>query len=360
MNLNDFSLNLLRTTEGNVFCSPKNIQDCLAMIYVGAKEKTLKAFNDNTGLSLKQEETIAHIQQLNAVLEQNKDVIIKCAYGAWAQENIHFDAGYLKFINDFHAKLSKVNYLNKENYATIADDVNKFVSEATEGKIKNLVDENFFNKDSIITLVSAIYFLGKWNKAFNKEETFERPFHINAKSTTSLNMMNQECKFFYGENEDVQVLEMPYQGEELVMQVVLPKTDLAKIESKLNDNYLTGIQCSKTKVHVAMPKFKVESTINLKPVFQKLGLGIIMENSADFSGICPSDPIKVGAAIHKAFVDVTEEGTEASAATAIGMVRRTAVMPKQVIYFICDKPFIYMIAHKPSNTILFLGRFTGE
>jgi serpin B len=219
-----------------------------------------------------------------------------------------------------------------------------------------------------LILTNAIYFKGKWTWEFDKDRTDKRDFH-GLKEDFKIDMMTcNEQKYPYHEEPGLQVADLPYNGD-LAMTVFLPETPagLATLEHQLAKpaefERLTGSLGAREKVHVVFPKFKVTTEYKLSNTLKTMGAALAFSDAADFSGI-GQDPdgtkLKISEVIHKAYVDVTEEGTEAAAATAVIMMRCTAMRPTMEKWFICDRPFIYAIRNVKTGTGYFLGRFCTQ
>jgi len=218
-------------------------------------------------------------------------------------------------------------------------------------------------------LTNAIYFKGDWAEKFNEDATEEQPFHTAPEKTINVPMMHQSEKFRYMENDDLQALEMNYKGDALSMMVLLPKErdGLASLERSLSANQLRQwSESMQTKmVDVYLPKFKLESKFSLKKTLQAMGMAEAFDPAkADFSGMTDAARVRSTAAglyifavIHKAYVDVNEEGTEAAAATAVGM--RLTAAPEEPPVFRADHPFIFLIRDNRSGSILFIGRLVS-
>ena len=215
------------------------------------------------------------------------------------------------------------------------------------------------NAATRLVLTNAIYFKGDWATQFKKDRTQDEPFTLLNGSTVQTPMMNQKARFGYAETDAIQVLEMPYVGEELTMVVLLPrKTDgIGELEKGLTTENLAQWldKAHKREVIVAMPKFKMTSKFSMADVLRTMGMMDAFTPAADFSGMTGRRDLFISAVIHQAYVDVNEEGTEAAAATAVTMTL-TAALPTQPPVFRADHPFLFLIRDKASGSILFLGR----
>ncbi|XP_073703051.1 leukocyte elastase inhibitor-like [Garra rufa] len=275
-----------------------------------------------------------------------------------------------KFLNDakryYEAGLEKVDFKTKSEAARV--DINKWVEKKTQEKIKDLLPQGSIDTMTRLVLVNAIYFKGNWEKKFPKEATSDGQFKLNKTRTKPVKMMNQESKFPLALIPEInsQVLELPYVGKDLSMLIILPNeiqdetTGLQKLEKALT--YAKLIEWTKPskmyqeQVQVSLPRFKTEETYDMKSLLISMGMeDVFDELKVNLSGMSPKNDLVLTKVIHKAFVEVNEEGTEAAGAT--GIVISTLSMPLPPKTFIADHPFLYFIRHNPSNSILFYGRF---
>ncbi len=239
--------------------------------------------------------------------------------------------------------------------------MNKWVSKETNGKIEDLIARGILDEDTRLVLTNAIYFLGKWNSEFDKEDTEELPFTFLDGKKADVPMMRQEEEFLYGESESLQIINLPYVGHDLSMVILLPKKNdgLKELEDEFEFDEFSGAvwKLEKREVKLMMPKFKMTSSFNLSEVLKELGMVDAFSTDADFSGMAKKEELFISEVIHKAYVDVNEEGTEAAAATAV-MTGDTAIPPDErgPVVFTADHPFMFVIRDKRTGTILFMGR----
>jgi serpin B len=209
-----------------------------------------------------------------------------------------------------------------------------------------------------LVLTNAIYFKGNWASQFDEEKTMDAPFYVSGSEEMEVPMMNQKGEFGYMETSDLQVLELPYVEDELSMIIILGKVKdgIDKVEERLTEEELAGWmeKLREREVVVSIPKFKMTREFMLADVLKSMGMVDAFTSAADFSGMNGKQDLFISAVIHKAYVDVNEEGTEAAAATAIGM-RLTAIEEPPPV-FRADHPFIFIIRDKVTGSILFLGR----
>ncbi|MCK4752616.1 MAG: serpin family protein [Planctomycetes bacterium] len=355
----------LSTTKGNLFFSPYSISTALAMTYAGAKNDTAaqmaEALNFPTEPAMTKEQFHynfgAVIKNLNSQGEKgNYDLTI--ANALWGQAGYGFLDEYLELVKtNYDSQLNKVDFIKNTEAARLT--INKWVEDKTNDKIKNLLQKGVLNNLTRLVLTNAIYFKGNWADQFKTERTKDQPFTLITGDKIDVPMMNRTEKFSYTEADSLQVLELPYVEDELSMIILLPKKDssLAELENGLtSENLSTWMkQLIKREVIVAVPKFKMESKFDLVPVLKSMGMKNAFTGKADFSGMNGRKDLAISAVVHKAYVDVNEEGTEAAAATGITMSLTSAV-PEAIPVFRADRPFVFLIRDNGTGSILFLGR----
>jgi serpin B len=239
--------------------------------------------------------------------------------------------------------------------------INAWVEGQTNKKIKDLIPPGVLGALTRLVLTNAIYFKGNWMKKFDKKNTTEEDFRTGPGQNVKAKMMRltgEAAKFNYGESDELQILEMVYEGGDLSMVILLPKGDeLDEIEKSITLERLAGWKglLGERRVDVFVPKFKFETNYFMVGALTEMGMPSAFEDGvADFSGIDGSKSLVIQNVIHKAYVDVNEEGTEAAAATAI--VFGTTSVPPPTPVFRADHPFIFMIQQRGTGNILFMGK----
>jgi serpin B len=353
---------LTGTQKGkNLFLSPFSIQVALAMCAVGSKGETRKAMTDLIGapdsVDDQNRQYANLIKSVNG--EGERPYQLATANALWGQQGYHFKPDFQEAIADFYdGALHEVNYRTQPDEAMKT--INCWVSDKTGGRIKDLIQRDLIDQDTRLILTNAIYFKGKWQEEFKKADTKEEDWH-GASGIRKVPMMHQRGGYSYYEGDDFQALDLPYKGRKLSMLVVLPrkKDGLNSLESRWAAESIYGQMTDgldhEGTVTVSLLRFKMETAFKLKPVLCALGAELCFSDDADFSGIGEKQ-LKISEVVHKAFVEVNEEGTEAAAATGVGMALCAAVMPSQPKVFQADHPFLFFIRDRNTNAVLFSGR----
>ncbi len=364
---NQFCLELYRriaSEKGNLFFSPSSIHTALAMTYAGARGNTAAEMAKTLHYGKGEKFFGAY----GRVVEQTKaakdaDYQLNIANALWLQHDKPFLAPFLKLNTDhFKAGLFDVDF--KRAFAPARRKINKWVEDKTQEKIKDLLPPGSLNAATRMVLTNAIYFKGDWATQFKKAATRDMDFHVSANKKIKTPMMYQTGKFGYTETPDMQALKMPYQGKDLSMVVLLPKKDagMARFEKSLTagniDLWVKRLRYPR-KVRVYFPRFKMEYKMKMNEVLKKMGMLLAFGGRADFSGMTGSQDLFISGVFHKAFVKVDEKGTEAAAATAVVMERKSMSKgPSRPPVFKADRPFLFLIRHEKTGMILFLGRVT--
>ena len=342
----------------NLFFSPWSISSALAMTYEGAKGNTAKEmqnvfhFPEN---DISRTSSFAALH--NKINESNNEYELSTANALWAQKDYPFLEEYTEKIDQYYG--GKVTNLDFSDSAGSANTINSWVEDKTKNKIKDLVPSSALSSYTKLVLTNAIYFKGTWIQQFDKSKTEEEDFKITDFEKVEVNMMHigEKEEFIYSENEDLQIIELPYKGEKLSMLILLPKeNDLKPIEDMLTAEKLNELKSEmySTDVIVSIPKFTFETKYFMVDNLKNMGMHDAFGN-ADFSGMDGTKELYISNVIHQAFVDVDEEGTEAAAATAVVM-GITSIAPKPVKIFYADHPFIFIIQENETGSILFMGK----
>ncbi len=349
--------------DANVFFSPYSISTALAMTSAGARGETEAQMAK--ALHLEPEPTKRHAAfaameaDLNAVQKKGR-IQLSVANSLWLHQRYSLLEGFLNLTKQcYGASVTPVDFAEPES---ARKKINVWVEHKTNQKIKDLIPGGVLTGGTRLVLVNAIYFKGTWASPFRTEATTEAPFRLSSGKTVQAPFMFQKKHFKYRATDDVQVLEMPYVGNDLSMVILLPrKVDgLGAVESNLTAvNLATWTEdMGLPDVKVSLPKFKTTCRFSLNGTLQALGMIDAFESGkADFSGMDGGRTLFISAALHKAFVEVNELGTEAAAAT--GMAMALTALPAPPVEFRADHPFLFLIREKSTGSILFLGRVTN-
>ncbi|MGD9244787.1 MAG: serpin family protein [Desulfobacterales bacterium] len=367
-----FALDLYQTlsaSDNNLFLSPYSISTALAMTYAGARSETENQMEKVMHFSLPQDKLHPAFSELQESLEKIQiegKVQLFIANSLWPDKEYPFRKEYLGLVKkNYKTEVTALDFKRQSEKARIT--INTWVEDKTRDKIKEPIQRGILNELTRLVLVNAIYFKGNWASQFDNEETLKMLFKVSLDKTVKTPMMHQEGQFGYWTDKDLQVLEIPYIGKQLSMIVFLPiKVDgLSQLEKKVNIENLRiwTSQLRTQKVDIWLPKFKLTCEIRLDKALQKMGMvDAFIEGNADFSHMVGTDLLYISAVLHKAFIDVNEEGTEAAAATAVVSFGRGF---EQSYTFRADHPFLFLIQENQTGSILFLGRVidpikTGE
>jgi serpin B len=355
----------LSTDEGNLFFSPYSISSALAMTYAGARGNTAAQMASVLAFTLPPEKLDPAMSDLKVMLQAgNKGYQLFIANALWAQTGYALRPEFLAIADKYYsAGFKEVDYNDAAVREQTRQRINAWTAENTGNRINDLIMPEVLKAGTRLVLTNAIYFKGMWGSPFDTKLTREGPFNVAPREPVRVPMMNQTGKFKYAEDKDAQILEMPYSGG-LAMVIVLPRS-FDKIgdvrEALTRDLDSRFARLSEKQVHVTLPRFKMEKEFTLNEPLIALGMVDAFEaSSADFSGMTTNPAgLYISKVIHKAFIEVNEEGTEAAAATAVRMNVSAAVTVRQdTTYFIADRPFFFLIRDTRTGAILFMGRLS--
>jgi serpin B len=365
---NIFAFDLYRElskTDGNLFFSPTSISVAMAITYAGANNDTEAQMAEVLNYKLSQGRI--HVAFSDVLKDLNigskrSPYRLVTANRLWSQYGYEFQDNFINIADEYYdGGFKKVDFTVDRKAAS--KKINKWIEEKTEEKIKNLIPISALSPLTRLIITNAIYFKGMWMFQFKEEETKPRSFTLTNGETIKVPMMTQTEDFSYFENNNLKILEMLYAGGELSMVILLPKKrdGLKKLEASLTSKNIRIWLGSMRKVEAIlyMPKFKMDSSFFLKNALSSMGMpDAFSPDKADFSGIASGRDLYINDVIHKAFVDVNEEGTEAAAATGVVMGITSVEAGKKMVYFNVDHPFAFFIRDRRTKNILFLGRVT--
>ncbi len=363
---NKFALDLYsryKTKEDNIFFSPYSISTALAMTYEGARGQTAEEMQSVFYFPEDDDERRSSYANLyNEINKEDKEYKLNTANALWAEHSFQFLDEYFNIVEEYYGgKVTNLDFKQDPEGSRII--INDWVEEKTNNKIKDLIPSGLIDSMTRLVLTNAIYFKGEWVKQFNEDATQEQNFRVSSSDGVKVQMMQRidnESIFNYAEDDKLQILEMPYSGEDLSMLIFLPKNDDMKaLENSINVEKLTEWRANleKKRVDIFIPKFKLETKYFMAQDLMEMGMPSAFV-SADFSGITGKKDLFISNVIHQAFVEVNEEGTEAAAATAV-IMPLTSIGSEpgpQIPTFRADHPFIFIIQQNDTGNILFMGR----
>ncbi len=356
----------IKSKKGNIFFSPYSLSTALAMTYAGSRGQTEKEMVKVLHFIPGQELLHSSFSELQSNLNTIQDkghIKLSLANSLWAQEGDKFLDSFLDLNKEYYgAGLHYVDFATKTEAARKT--INLWVEDKTQQKIKDLIKPLMIDRLTTLVLCNAIYFKGNWMSQFDKKGTIDADFCITTDEAIQVSMMNQTSKFKLKKFDNFRAIDLPYEGNDVSMVIFLPKEvgGLAEFERNLsNDNvkdWLNKLSNSdKSEVFVSIPKFKTTCEFELSKMLSEMGMPSAFSPSmADFSGMKGTKELFINEVAHKAFVEVNEEGTEATAATAVIMDRKAA---SKLFIFRADHPFVFVIRENQTGSILFIGRIVN-
>jgi serpin B len=358
---NQFCLDLYARHAGkeeNIFFSPYSIWTALAMTYEGARAQTAKEMLETLHMPGDDEMRRASVKDLLEIINKpDAPYKLNTANALWAQYDHPFLPEYISIITEYYmGRVTNLDFVNDTEGSR--NTINAWVADKTRQKIKDLIPPGALTAMTRLVLTNAIYFKATWQQQFDEAHTVQQPFFISREDSVIVPMMSMmNARFFYIETPDVQVLELPYSGDSLVMLIMLPrKHELSALESQLDTLHISSWTKNLTpqKINLFMPRFQLETKYTLNNILSDMGMtSAFSDQEADFSGMDGTGGLFISKVIHQAFIEVNEEGTEAAAAT--GVMMETA-LARPVPEFRCDHPFTFLIRDKRTDAILFIGR----
>ena len=341
------NVNAVTPANENVVVSPYSAAVALSMLAEGAEGKTREELDNALGGVLYKAEDLGG----------GEDVTVKSANSVWLDDNFSPRNRYVNLLEKEFAA-----FIDVEDFAssTALKAINNWCSENTNGKITQILDR--LDPSNVMLLINALYFNAPWENEFDPALTRERDFNGVSKKS-QVKMMNTKGYYMYGEYQGLQMIQLLYLGREYAMYVVLPPegADMDKLLSKMEPSaYAAAMDMlSQQEVSLFLPKFKVETSMNLNEPLQRMGVKTAFTSAADFSGIAEMGPLVLDQVKQKCYMDVSEKGTEAAAVTAV-QIRLTSARPvKKVPVMMVDRPFFFVIADGENHKILFAGKIVN-
>ncbi len=363
-----FAVDLYRTQcqqPGNLFCSPYSVSVALAMTYGGARGTTAEQMAKALRFTLPPERLHPAFRELADTLtsrakppadQGGTGFQLNVANALWGQRGMAFLPAYLSLMEQaYQGGLRQVDFATAPEPAR--QTINGWVAEQTKQRILDLVPAGQITPDTRLVLTNAVYFLASWAAPFSARATTDAPFTLVDGKQVTVPTMHRTGPMGYAAGEGWQAVGLPYVGEQLAMVAIVPEAGTwPAFEQKLTAEHLTGCLAAlkRRAVRLAMPRFQATSAMELRAALSSLGMPLAFGGGADFSGMTGTRELSISAVLHKAFVKVNEEGTEAAAATAVVM-GRTAI-PTDLPQVSLDRPFLFAIVDRPTGAVLFMGR----
>jgi len=348
---------LTNDTADNIFISPTSVALALAMTYNGADGDTKSAMQETLrkqGLT-PEELNQSYNALIDALVSVDPKVLLEIANSIWYRNDVEVLSEFIGVNQTYYD--AEVNSLVFNDQAK--DIINGWVADKTHDKIKEVLD--FIPPDAIMYLINAIYFKGIWRSEFDKEKTSELPFYLPEGTPVQVPTMQQQDTFRYVKNDLLSAVELPYGHGNFSMVILLPnegKTAGDIVSSLTIDNWNAWMQgLSEKDVVIHLPRLKFEYEKLLNQDLADMGMGIAFSGAADFSKIDSTRDLCISRVIHKTFVEVNEEGTEAAAVTVVEIRETSYPGPQeQPVYFYVDRPFVFIIKERDTGAMLFVGR----
>lgn len=343
------------SSQKNIFVSPSSVAIALAIAYNGASGSTQQAMAKTLQLEgMNLQEINSAYATLKKLLENpDEKVQLTIANSLWVNKNASLQPDFLKRTQDFYkAKVTNLDFQD----ATAPNTINNWVNESTQGKINKIIET--IPSNQVLFLINAIYFKGKWSNEFDRNQTAEYPFYPVSGQQKQHPMMSQKGDYKYYENEQFQAISLPY-GEDgkISFYIFLPqqKSNLKAFYQNLNlENWKKWIaQFKKQEGFIRLPRFKTDYNLTLNDALKALGMEEAFTNKANFSGM--GKDLSLSQVQHKTFVEVNEEGTEATAATSAGVVMTSLRQKPEPFRMIVDRPFFCAIRDNQTGSVLFMG-----
>jgi serpin B len=354
-----FALDLygaLRAEPGNLFLSPFSISTALAMTSAGARGETAAEMARVLHLPAGEATHEALGRLLAGGKKRACELVV--ANALWGQQGYPFGEAFLALTRRcYGAGLTALDF--QEDPDAARQVINAWVAKETRDKIRDLLPEGSLDEDVRLVLTNAIYFKARWLETFSKSATAPAPFHLGTVQQAAVPTMHLKERFGYADAGPCHLVRLLYEGQDASMVIIVPKAidGLAAVEAALTPAALASWlgALAPQQVDLALPKFRITQTIQLAKTLKALGMTrAFTPGGADFTGIAEGEDLFVDAVIHKAFVAVDEEGTEAAAATAVSVKLTSA--PPQAIVLAVDRPFLFLVRDERTGSILFIGR----
>lgn len=365
---NEFALDLYAEISDipgseNIFFSPYSISSALGMTYSGARGQTAVDMAEALHFTLPADGINRAFHSITETLnsgslhgaESGEPFTLAISNGLWVQNGFELLDHFVTEITRYYS--ASVENLDFSNDAEGSREIiNDWVAESTMDKILNLIPSGALGADTRVVLTNAVYFKASWRHPFNEHATADSRFMLTDGSAVSVPMMTQTEHFDYVSTEGCSAVELGYAGGSASMLIILPDGDMQEFQHNFNADMLETIRrgLSSRNIHLSMPRFEFSESIGLSDILSSLGMESAFGSNADFSGFTGNRDLYISEVLHKAFVKVDEEGTEAAAATAV--IMNLLCMPETPLEMNIDRPFVFLILDRTTGSIIFMGR----
>lgn len=346
--------------NGNFVFSPMSVSLALRMTAAGAQGKTLDEMLNVLG---GRKTTLNHdTEKLMESIEGDGPCGAMIANAIWVQKGHGLQSRFVDTLKNYYrADCNESDFIKASARKKAISSINRYVSAKTKGKIGKLVDGNVIGEATRMVLANAIYFKCDWLNPFKPSNTRERMFHSIGGDSASSMFMAQTDNFMYFEDVDCQAVSLPYADGRYQMLVVLPSEKMfRRVEQRLTSVYVANLlsNMGDERVDLTLPKFKIETDVDFTEILKSMGMADAFSPFADFSGMSKSNDLQISKVLHKAVIEVDEQGAEVASATAVAMVMKSVFRP-EAKSFVADRPFVYFIVDSATQTILFAGRYVS-
>jgi len=358
----EFYSELLKTgnKDENIFYSPYSIFSALAITFEGAGGQTAEEMKSTlhlpTNVTLLRPNFAAIYNNINA---KTGNYELRTGNALWIQKDYPISEDYKKVVEEYYGgKAANVDFERETEKSR--ETINSFIAEQTNNKIKELIPKEALTSDTRLVITNAIYFKGVWQWQFNKSKTYEEDFKVAPNKTVKVQMMHMKPKdevFNYTELDNLQILELPYKNGSVSMLILLPKTNIEEIEANLTYEKLKEYRSMLKETELSdiyLPRFEFSTKYNLNQILENLGMKTAFDPlTANFSKLTNAERLYISLVLHQAYINVSEEGTEAAGATAV--IISKASKPSEIVFKV-DHPFIFIIQERTTGNILFMGK----
>ncbi len=360
---NKFGFDLIKNINTDeigrdLFISPISVSMALGMTYNGADRETRDAMRDalHFGDMTDDEINRSYKSLISLLLSLDPEVAMALANSIWYRDNVVFERAFLDIAREyFDAEVRGLDF----SAPNAVDIINSWIEDKTNGLIKETLKPPI-PPDAVMYLINAIYFKGTWTIQFDEEKTRDMTFYSSGETQSTVKMMSLREEFPYYENDELQIVDLSYGSGDFSMTIILPKKEnnIGALISEMSDeswNSLTS-NLSPDTGDIFLPRFKLEYKTELIRPLTEMGMGIAFsEGLADFSKMRSQNDLFISRVLHKSFVEVNEEGTEAAAVTVVG-IRVTSAGPSHGFSMIINRPFLFVIRENRTGAIMFIGK----